>query len=314
MALLDSKQLNPKLTGSFILSGSTQTFIGRSDFQGSITASGDISASGTIIADTFQSTGGDVDGISFTDDLNLSGNLTASGDISGSGNIFGTGNLDIDGTSNLQGNVTLQNDLTLTDGSLQVTGSSFLSGSSQTLLSDQVVIGSDSGSASSHPSASLTVLMGSKSGIMLPSASFDPAGLGTNEEGMMYFNTTDGLLKLFDGSNWIPAGDINTKNTHLTMSADIDDDGSNSTILFRIDGQNDSDVKFRLKSDNVHEVTGSTNFSGSITVTSSPTSSTTIIANNMQNGYPTSNLWGSNLEGSYFNNFDNTSHVSEVIL
>ena len=50
MALLDSKQLNPKLTGSFILSGSTQTFIGRSDFQGSITASGDISASGTITA------------------------------------------------------------------------------------------------------------------------------------------------------------------------------------------------------------------------------------------------------------------------
>ena len=40
MALLDSKQLNPKLTGSFILSGSTQTFIGASDFQGSITASG----------------------------------------------------------------------------------------------------------------------------------------------------------------------------------------------------------------------------------------------------------------------------------
>jgi hypothetical protein len=45
MALLDSKQLNPKLTGSFILSGSTQTFIGASDFQGSITASGNISGS-----------------------------------------------------------------------------------------------------------------------------------------------------------------------------------------------------------------------------------------------------------------------------
>jgi len=47
MALLDSKQLNPKLTGSFILSGSTQTFIGASDFQGSVTASGDISGSYT---------------------------------------------------------------------------------------------------------------------------------------------------------------------------------------------------------------------------------------------------------------------------
>ena len=47
MALLDSKQLNPKLTGSFILSGSTQTLIGSSDFQGSVTASGDISGSAT---------------------------------------------------------------------------------------------------------------------------------------------------------------------------------------------------------------------------------------------------------------------------
>ena len=122
MALLDSKQLNPSLTGSFILSGSTQTFIGRSDFQGSITASGDISASGTVFADNFQSTGGDSDGISFTDDLNLSGNFTASGDISGSGNIFGTGNLDIDGTSNLEGDVTLQNDLSVTG---NITGSNF---------------------------------------------------------------------------------------------------------------------------------------------------------------------------------------------
>lgn len=47
MALLDSKQLNPRLTGSFILSGSTQTFIGASDFQGSVTASGNISGSST---------------------------------------------------------------------------------------------------------------------------------------------------------------------------------------------------------------------------------------------------------------------------
>jgi len=56
MALLDSKQLNPKLSGSFILSGSTQTFIGSSDFQGSVTASGDISGSGNITADNFTGT------------------------------------------------------------------------------------------------------------------------------------------------------------------------------------------------------------------------------------------------------------------
>ena len=42
------------------------------------------------------------------------------------------------------------------------TGSFTLSGSNQTLLSDQVVIGTFSGSATAHPSASLTVLMGPK--------------------------------------------------------------------------------------------------------------------------------------------------------
>ena len=197
----------------------------------------------------------------------------------------------------------------------KLTGSFIFSGSAQTFISNQVVIGTHSGSDSStaHPSASLTVLIGDKKGMMLPSASVDPAGLGTSEEGMMYFNTTDGLLKLFDGSAWIPAGDINTKNTHLTMSADINADGSNSTILFRIDGETDSSVKLRLKSDNVHEITGSTNFSGSIRATSAPTSSTTIYAINVENGYPTSNPWKKSLDGSYFNNFDNTTHVSEIL-
>ena len=193
------------------------------------------------------------------------------------------------------------------------TGSFTLSGSNQTLLSDQVVIGTYSGSATAHPSASLTVLMGPKAGMMLPSASADPAGLGATEEGMMYFNTTDGLLKLFDGASWIPAGDINTKNTHLTMSADIDADGSDSTILFRIDGETDSNVKLRLKSDNEHEITGSMGVSGSITATSLFTGSTAIYTNNIQNGYPTSNPWGVSLGGSYFNNFDNTTHVSEIL-
>jgi hypothetical protein len=74
-----------------------------------ITASGNISSSGIIIADTFQSTGGDVGGISFTDDLNITGNITASGDISAAGNISASGNisssrlyLNIDGSSGYQ--------------------------------------------------------------------------------------------------------------------------------------------------------------------------------------------------------------------
>ena len=54
-------------------------------------------------------------------------------------------------------------------------------------------------------------------------------------------------------------------------------------------------------------------FTGSLFVNSNTTSSTAIYADNIQNGYPTSNKWQENLNGSYFNNFDNTTHVSEVL-
>jgi len=48
MALLDSKQLNPKLTGSFTLSGSIQTFIGASVFSGSADITGSVNVSGNV--------------------------------------------------------------------------------------------------------------------------------------------------------------------------------------------------------------------------------------------------------------------------
>ena len=192
-------------------------------------------------------------------------------------------------------------------------GSFILSGSAQSFISEQVVIGSTVGSATAHSNAALTILMGGKSGMMLPSASADPTGLGTSDKGLLYFDATDSLLKTFDGISWIPVGDLNTKNTHLSMSADIDGDGANSSIIFRIDGQTDSAVKFRLKSDDSHEMTGSVDVSGSITATSVHSASTSITTNNITNGYPTSNPWGASLEGSYFNNFDNTTHVSEIL-
>jgi hypothetical protein len=44
-----------------------------------------------------------------------------------------------------------------------------------------------------------------------------------------------------------------------------------------------------------------------------PSASTAIITNNITNGYPTSNPWGQNLEGSYFNNFTHETNVSEIL-
>ena len=261
------------------------------------------------------------------------------------------------------------------------TGSFSLSGSSQAFISEQVVVGSNVGTATAHESASFTVLLGDKKGMMLPSGSSDPAGMTSNSKGMLFYNNSDGIVKIYDGTAWIPAGDINTKNTHLSMSADINNDGANSTILFRIDGETDANVKFRLKSDNEHEMTGSFKisdnltlggrvlgdmrvtgdiiaetyivsssvtyltqsfasgshifgdslddtheFTGSLSVTGSVvisgstlkvntplTSSTAIYSNNMQVGYPTSNTWDNGLSGSYFQNFDNTTHISEIL-
>jgi len=73
------------LTGSNLMLTSTDSVLGVSTLSASswiiaqhITASGNISASGTIYANNFQSTGGDVAGISFNDDLNITGDITSS--------------------------------------------------------------------------------------------------------------------------------------------------------------------------------------------------------------------------------------------
>jgi len=63
------------------------------------------------------------------------------------------------------------------------------------------------------------------------------------------------------------------------------------------------------------DITGSNYISGTLNVQAEGvySSSTAIYTNNITNGYPTSNPWGTSLGGSYFNNFDNTTHVSEIL-
>ena len=59
-------------------------------------------------------------------------------------------------------------------------------------------------------------------------------------------------------------------------------------------------------------ISGSDN-STFLKVETAASGSTAIFTNNIQNGYPTSNPWKENLEGSFFNNFDNSTHVSEIL-
>ena len=118
------------ITGSLIISGSTNDNADGSIpmlyVMGDITSSGNISASGTIYANNFQSTGGDVAGISFTDDFFLDGDLTASGDISASGD------LSITGKSFFEGSITASNNISAS-GDIINTGNILCEGTSITI-------------------------------------------------------------------------------------------------------------------------------------------------------------------------------------
>ncbi len=73
--------------------------------------------------------------------------------------------------------------------------------------------------------------------------------------------------------------------------------------------------------DDTHQFTGSLlvsgsgghSISGSVTIATTETGSTAITSNNTTVGYPSSNEWKDNLDGSYFNNFDHNTHISEIL-
>ena len=106
-----------------------------------------------------------------------------------------------------------------------------------------------------------------------------------------------------------------THATTISASGYIYGDGSNLTGLTSGIFQKTGSIQATT---NELQISGSIKVSGSTftvrTAESGPaTASTAIFTNNIQNGYPTSNAWGVNLVGSYFNNFDNTTHVSEIL-
>ena len=75
-----------------------------------------------------------------------------------------------------------------------------------------------------------------------------------------------------------------------------------------------SDTTGAKRTENNLQVSGSVKVSGSTLTVETPFSgSTAIFTNNIQAGYPTSNPWQEGLNGSYFNNFDNTTNVSEIL-
>ena len=60
-------------------------------------------------------------------------------------------------------------------------------------------------------------------------------------------------------------------------------------------------------------ITGSVSTTGKISTQSNISASQSITASNINVGTPTSNAWGANLSGSYFNNFTSATDVSEIL-
>ena len=110
-------------------------------------------------------------------------------------------------------------------------------------------------------------------------------------------------------------GSIHSTTNDLAITGSVDIKGNltaqqyivSSSVTHMTTSFSSGSTMFGDTSDDTHR------FTGSIRVAAATTQSTAIFADNVQNGYPTSNNWGSNLEGSYFNNFDNTTHVSEIL-
>ena len=110
-----------------------------------------------------------------------------------------------------------------------------------------------------------------------------------------------GLANVFEGTT--PSSSISTRVTALEL-----DPGG----IFVATGSIHS-TRANLQVSGSLLISGSTLTVRTGTDSGAVTASTAIYTNNIQNGYPTSNAWQESLEGSYFNNFDNTSHVSEIL-
>ena len=91
MAILRGQQLETRLSGSYIISGSTQELIA-SD---SITLTGNVTASGVVKADAFESVAGGTT-ITFNDDITIDGNVSSSSTKTGSFGHLKLGNADTD--------------------------------------------------------------------------------------------------------------------------------------------------------------------------------------------------------------------------
>ena len=252
------------------------------------------------------------------DTLHLSGaldrstlnNITASGNISGSATSTGSfGHLIV------QGNITAS-------GTVRADTFQSVTGGETIDFKDTVSITGNLGVGKLIPSASVHI--SGSDGIIIPVGT--SAQRSSNAlKGEIRFNTDTQTYEGYDGNNWGSLGGMTDVDQDTKITSEDSAGVDNDELKFFTAG----DERLRILADGhisaSGNITSSANLkihgTGSLTrvesttlsVNTPLTSSTAIFTNNIQNGYPVANKWQENLNGSYFNNFDNTSHVSEIL-
>ena len=160
-----------------------------------------------------------------------------------------------------------------------------------------VYIGKPGGSTAANDYAPISKLY---TGAGLPEVK--PANYGTTLDGLPYYDSTNKKLYILNAHNDGTSGHTEillTKNSLQNFATEV----SASAVAAGFGGGG----IFTPISAALERTTKNIQITGSLEVSSS------IKALNTNVGTPTSNDWGSNLDGSYFNNFTKDTDVSEVL-
>ena len=244
---------------------------------------------------------------SFLDRSTLN-NITASGNIAAN-RIGSFGHLIIDGNVTASGTIKA-------DSFESVTGGESIDFKDTVSITGNLGVGTLSPLATVHISAS--------DGLIIPVGN-NAQRSGDAVVGEIRFNTDAQTYEGYDGNNWGSLGGMTDVDQDTKIIAESSPGIDNDELIFFTAG----DERLRILSDGHISASGHITSSGNLkvhgtgsltrvesttlSVNTPLTSSTAIFTNNIQNGYPVSNRWQENLEGSFFNNFDNTTHVSEIL-
>lgn len=134
------------------------------------------------------------------------------------------------------------------------------------------------------------------------------AGVNTTGDIFTVNDGTDNKLRLDSQGNLTVEGNIKAQQflTEIVSASIIFESGS-SLFGNSLDDTHQFTGSLKISGSGGHQI------SGSLTVATTSTGSTAINSNNTTVGYPSSNDWQNNLDGSYFNNFTPSTHISEIL-